>query len=158
MYRMRSKGFLLDPPAKVHPNIMFGPGFLLTKEFIEKNKITHIINCADPSAVAHWIPEHFKEKYAILHAVDSLFTDILIWYNAFETHMDKFLKDDECNIVYVNCQAGMNRSGFLTVAYCCKKFGYDYELICKAILMQRPCALANTEFQRQVKEYTKKHS
>jgi hypothetical protein len=24
--------------------------------------------------------------------------------------------------------------------------------------MQRPCALANTEFQRQVKEYTKKHS
>lgn len=156
-YRRNSKGFLKDPPAKLHPCIMFGPGVFLSSDFIQKNNITHVINCASESDVPSFVPTHFQDKYAVLHAIDSVFVDITSWFPAYAMYMDKFLQDSECKTVYVNCQAGMNRSGFLTVLYSCIKFKYKFEDACRAVVLQRPCALMNPIFYRQVQEYIKKH-
>lgn len=156
-YRRNSKGPCSDPPAKVHPKIMFGPGFYLTDSFVEKHNITHIINCADEGAVPDSIKNIFLGNYVCLDAIDSPNVNITDWYSVFESKMNKFLRDDNSKMVYVNCQMGINRSGFLTTLYACMKFGYPYESVTKAILLQRPSSLMNPVFHEQVQEYIKKH-
>jgi hypothetical protein len=158
IYRRRSKGFMLDPPAKVHSNIMFGAGFLLNPEFVKDNKITHIVNCAGHDDTPRWVPESFKDRYTCLNAKDSFTVDITDWYPEFERTMNQYLHSKECDVIYVHCQAGMNRSGFLTVLYCCIKFHYTYQSVCRAVLVQRPCALMNHVFHKQVKDYIEKRS
>ena len=155
-YRRNSRGPCVDPPAKVHPKIMFGPGFYLTDEFIIKNNISHIINCADDSVLPSNIKYRFEDKYVVLNAIDSATVNITDWYPLFEAKMNEFLRDSSSKVIYVNCQMGMNRSGFLLTLYACMKFGYPYESVTRAILLQRPCALMNPVFHEQVQEYIKK--
>jgi protein-tyrosine phosphatase len=157
IYRRNSRGPCLDPPARVHPKIMFGPGFYLNNEFIEKYNITHILNCATDSVVPETVRENLGDKYFCINAEDSFNVDITSWFPIFEYKMDKFLRDSESKVVYVNCQMGINRSGFLTAMYASLKFGYEYEAVTRAILLQRPCALLNYVFNKQVHEYIKKH-
>jgi len=156
-YRRNSKGPCVDSPARVHPKIMFGPGFYLNESFIEDHNITHVINCADESAVPSNIKDQLSGKYVCLNAIDSFHVSIIDWYPPFEQFMNKFLRDNESKVIYVNCQMGMNRSGFLTALYLCLKFKYPYETVTKAILLQRPCALSNPVFHQQVQDYIKKH-
>jgi len=156
-YRRNSKGFLRDPPARLHPCVMFGPGVFLSSDFIQKNNITHVLNCAGAGDVPSFVATHFGNRYAILNAIDSPLVDITNWFPEYTVHMDRFLQDPACKMVYVNCQAGMNRSGFLTVLYSCMKFKYKFEDACRAVILQRPCALMNPVFYKQVRDYIKKH-
>lgn len=155
-YRRNSKGSAKDPPAKVHPNILFGPGHYLDLGFINQYNITHIINCAFDECCSSFVKDTYRDKYVCLDAIDSPDVNITTWYPAFQEVMDKFLRSG--GTVYVNCQAGKNRSGFLVALYCVMKFQYKYDQVCKAILLQRPCALENGVFHEQVQEYIKKHS
>ena len=150
--------FMKYPPARLHPSIMFGAGMFLTPKFIEKYQITHVINCASNHDVPSNIPSLLKNNYFCLNAIDSHNVNITQWYPIFEKVMDGYLRDSNCKVVYVNCQAGINRSGFLTVLYCCVKFRYDFEKTRKAALIQRPCAFSNKVFEKQVKEYIKNHA
>jgi len=156
-YRRNSKGFLRDSPARLHPCIMFGPGVFLSDKFIERNKITHVLNCASDGDVPSFVPTRLQSNYAVIHAVDSPLVNITSWFPIFTIHMDRFLQDPACTMVYVNCQAGMNRSGFLTVLYACIKFKYKFDDACRAVMLQRPCALMNPVFYTQVQAYIKKH-
>jgi hypothetical protein len=135
---------------------MFGPGFYLTDQFITKNSISHVINCADDSVLPTGIKAKLEDKYVTLNAVDSPSVNITDWYPLFESKMNEYLRDPSSKVVYVNCQMGMNRSGFLLTLYACMKFGYSYEAVTRAILLQRPCALMNPVFHQQVQEYIKK--
>jgi hypothetical protein len=155
-YRRNSRGPGIDPPAKVHPKIMFGPGFYLTDKFITKHTISHVINCADDSILPSSVKRQFGDKYVALHAIDSPTVNITDWYPLFESKMNDYLRDPSSKIVYVNCHMGMNRSGFLLTLYACMKFGYTYEAVTRAILLQRPCALMNPVFHEQVQDYIKK--
>lgn len=157
IYRRNSRGPLIDAPAKVHPKIMFGPGFYLNPKFIQQHSITHIINCAYDEVVPKNVREAFVGKYLAINATDSYDVDITSWYPIFEYTMNKFLRDETSKVIYVNCQMGMNRSGFLTVLYACMKLGYPYEAVTKAVLIQRPCALLNYEFHKQVQDYISKN-
>lgn len=156
-YRRNSRGPLTDQPAKVHPKIMFGPGMFLNEEFIKKHSITHIINCAYDEVVPANIKKQFLNRYSVINAEDSIYVNITNWYSLFESKMNAYLRDPNSKMVYVNCQMGINRSGFLTTLYACMKFGYSYEIVTRAILLQRPCALMNCMFHEQVQDYIKKH-
>lgn len=155
-YRRNSRGPCADPPAKVHPKLMFGPGFYLTDQFIAKHNISHVINCADDSVLPANVKQKFGDHYVVLNAIDSANVNITDWYPYFESKMNEFLRDATSKVIYVNCQMGMNRSGFLVALYSCIKFGYPYEAVTRAILLQRPCALMNSVFHQQVQEYIKK--
>lgn len=157
IYRRSSRGPLLDPPARVHPKIMFGPGMFLNDNFMNKHNITHVINCAYDEVVPHEIKLKLVGNYSVINAEDAFDVNITNWYSLFEDKMNTYLRDPSSKTIYVNCQMGMNRSGFLTVLYICIKFGYPYETVTKAILLQRPCALMNLVFHQQVQEYIKKH-
>jgi hypothetical protein len=135
---------------------MFGPGVFLSSDFIQKNNITHVLNCAGAGDVPSFVAAHFGNRYAILNAIDSPLVDITNWFPEYTVHIDRFLQDPACKMVYVNCQAGMNRSGFLTVLYSCMKFKYKFEDACRAVILQRPCALMNPVFYKQVQDYIKK--
>ena len=135
---------------------MFGPGFYLTDQFITKHNISHVINCADDSVLPSNIRKYFGDNYAVLNAIDSPNVNITEWYPFFEMKMNEFIRDTNSKVIYVNCQMGMNRSGFLVALYSCMKFGYPYESVTRAILLQRPCALMNPVFHQQVQEYIKK--
>jgi predicted protein tyrosine phosphatase len=153
--RRNSRGWMEDPPAKVHVSIMFGAGFMVTPAFIAKHNITHVINCAQDSDSPQWFRDHNPNKYFCINAHDNAQVNITDWYTLFSNTMDRFLRDSDSKVVFVHCQCGINRSGFLTLLYCVRKFGYEFESTAKMILAQRPCALTNPAFRQQVMKYQK---
>ena len=154
-YRRNTRGWANDPCAAIHPRILFGPGNRLTPEFVKKYNITHVINCASDEDSPRWFRNEFPDRYACLNAEDDLKVSILEWLPDFENCMDTFLQNRSSKIIYVHCQCGINRSGFLALAYICKKFQYPYDVATQSILTQRPCALTNPAFREQVKWYVK---
>jgi hypothetical protein len=147
-YRRNSKGWEKDPPAILHPRIWLG-----SADIPYNPNITHAINCAGDE-FTHPL---YEDRTVCLGAYDNINEDITRYYPLFEENMNKFLCDPACNIVYVHCECGINRSGFLMLIYLCRKFGLTLEESIKAITIQRPCALTNPAFRRQVVEYIKKH-
>ena len=144
--------YLREPPAFFHPRILVGPGAFLTPAFVEKYGITHVINCSFDEFSPPWWRTRFPTKYKVLNAVDSLQTNILDWYPEFEVTLQRFLREGT-GMVYVHCQAGMNRSGFLALAYTCKNLGMDLDTLVSSVRRQRPCILQNQVFMNQVKEF-----
>lgn len=157
-FRRLSKGHMKDSPARVHPNLLIGAGCMLTPQFVDKHEITHIINCASDCDSPEWIQESFKSNYTCLHAVDSFESDITNWYDSFENTLRSFLRSSDCKTVYIHCQAGINRSAYLTLLFCCNRLHYNFDSTCKSILVQRPCAFTNHVYYAQVKSYIKNHA
>ena len=144
--------YLRYPAAWFYPRILVGPGAFLTQRFAAEMNITHVINCASDGDCPEWFPERHPEKYVCLNAIDSPFTDILIWYPKFEAKLHEFLRAGS-GVVYVHCQAGMNRSGSLALAYVCKNFHLPFEEVFVAVKKQRPVLLQNLVFMNQVREF-----
>jgi hypothetical protein len=153
MDRRKSKGWVKDPPAFIHPRIMFGNGVALEQaDFVRKHEITHVINCAFDEDTAAWFRTAHPDKYAVINAVDDLNANILDWYPQFESHLTRFIQSEGSGTVYVHCQCGINRSGYLCVLYACKRLHYNYDDVVSSVLSQRPCALTNPNYRAQVSE------
>lgn len=146
-------GYINEPPALIHPSILVGAGHMLTSEFIQKHQITHIINCAYPEDCPAMVQIEFGSKYKCMHADDGHDVNILKWYPEFKQTLTRFLQDSTRKRVFVHCQCGINRSMFLTATYVCEVFGYPYDITCRALKQQRPCAMRNTTFNKQVGEF-----
>ena len=144
--------YLREPPAFSHPRILVGPGAFLTPAFVEKYGITHVINCSFDEFSPPWWRTRFQSKYKVLNAIDSLQTNILDWYPEFEVTLQRFLREGT-GMVYVHCQAGMNRSASLALAYTCKNLGMDLDTLVTSVRRQRPCILQNQVFMKQVKDF-----
>lgn len=151
-YRRRSRGWQNDAPAYIHSRILFGAGIFIDEEFVEKHKITHVINCAFDSDSPKWFREKYPTKYKSIEALDTLNSNILEWYPLFEKTMQTFLSDVNSKTIYVHCQCGINRSGFLCVLYACKKLNFEYNEVVKSVLTQRPCALTNPTYRKQIQD------
>lgn len=144
--------YLRDPPAFFHPRILVGPGSFLTPYFAQKHDITHVINCAHDDFSPFWWRQQNPTKYTVLNAVDSVSVNILDWYPKFEATMKEYLREGT-GVVYVHCQAGMNRSASLALAYTCKNMSMDFDELVQSVRRQRPCILQNPVFMNQVKEF-----
>jgi len=154
VYRPRSRGYSIDNAAGVFPRIMLGPGCYLDTPTILRNSITHIVNCAEDAACPESAKHFIKNNYVCLNAIDHPEYPILqMHYKHFETVMDTFLRDPKCKQIYVHCQAGINRSACLVIAYVCKKFGVPLLRLVENVAMQRPCILTNPGFQKQLLEF-----
>lgn len=145
------------PAAWFHSRIIVGPGSFLTNEFAVKNRITHVINCAFEHDSPKWFRERFPERYACMNAYDNNQVNILYWYPKFESAMKKFLRDENAENIYVHCQAGMNRSGFLALAYVCAHFNLPLETVVASTKLQRPILFQNVVFMNQVKNFINGH-
>lgn len=152
MFTLFSPQFMKDPPAFFHPRILVGPGAFLTQYFAQKHDITHVINCAFDEDSPMWWRTLRPTKYKVLNAIDSAKANILDWYPTFESTMHEFLREGT-GVVYVHCQAGMNRSGSLALAYTCKNLGMGFDDLVASVRKQRPCILQNPVFMNQVKEF-----
>jgi protein-tyrosine phosphatase len=148
IWRYNSRGYNKDPPVQVHPKILFGPGEFLTPKFVEEYKITHVINCAQEEYSPSWFKEKHRENYFCLNAIDSHNVKILSWYSRFKLMLDIFIQEE--GVTYVHCQAGINRSGFLVMAYLVFEKNYDPYSLEKMIIKKRPCALTNTSFRTEI--------
>jgi hypothetical protein len=127
---------------------------MLTPRFARENRITHVLNCAQDIFCPDWWKQKYPEKYVVLNAIDSLQHNILRWYPSFEHSLRTFLRQGPLDgVVYVHCQAGMNRSASLALAYVCKNYDLPLEPVVAAVRRQRPCILQNPVFMRQVKEF-----
>lgn len=153
--RRNSRGWQNDPPAKVHTNIVFGPGIYLNPGFVRHHSITHVINCAFDKDSPSWFRQKFPSNYACIEALDSEEEDILRWYPLFEDKLNSFLRDPSAKTIYIHCQCGINRSAFLALLFVCKKFHYSFENACQFILKQRPCAFTNSTYKKQVFDFIK---
>ena len=144
--------YLREPPAFFHPRILVGPGAFLTPAFVEKYGITHVLNCSFDEFSPPWWRTRFPTKYKVLNAIDSLQTNILEWYPEFEVTLQRFLREGT-GMVFVHCQAGMNRSASLALVYTCKNLGMDLDTLVSSVRRQRPCILQNQVFMKQVREF-----
>jgi len=149
----RSRGWQYEPPAKIHTNIMFGPGMYLTPGFVQAHNITHVVNCAFDKDSPLWFRTKYPTNYSCIEAIDSTDENILKWYPQFEDTMNSFLRAEGSRNIYIHCQCGINRSGFLALVFICKKFGYSFEMAESVIKKQRPCALTNPAYTLQVKSH-----
>jgi protein-tyrosine phosphatase len=152
-YRRMSRGWEKDQPAYIHPRILFGSGMALTPAFANKHNITHVVNCAYEEDSPEWFKSSNPTKYKCLEAHDSISANIFKWYPAFEQAVNLFMKDPSCETIYVHCQCGINRSGYLTLIYAAKRLGFGIRDVFKAILQQRPCAFTNPAYRKQVEEH-----
>ena len=144
--------YLREPPAYFHTRILVGPGSFLTPHFAKRHNITHVINCAFDGECPIWWKIGHPDKYVCLNAIDSPFHNILNWYPEFESTMRAFLREGN-GVVYVHCQAGMNRSASLALAYVAKNFHQSVDVVKVLTLRQRPCMFQNTVFMNQVNEF-----
>jgi dual specificity phosphatase 12 len=151
-HRSNSRGFHLDRHAIVFPRILLGPACYLNPVFVNTHNITHIVNCADDQTCPTWAKRWVGDKnYACINAVDHVEYQILDHcYDYFSHAMDTFLRDPTCKNIYVHCQAGMNRSACLVLAYVCQKFRISMEFLVESTARQRPCILTNPGFQKQL--------
>ena len=156
-YRRNSRGWSLDPIAKVHPRIIVGSAKNVDLYTIVTYNVTHVVNCAEDWVSSKWFKNQFPDRLVCINALDHQTEDITKWYSLFESSMNTFLADPDCKTIYVHCECGINRSGFLTLIYMCLKFGYNVETVIKSMLIQRPCMFSNRTYRAQVIEYIKKH-
>jgi protein tyrosine phosphatase len=143
-----------DIPAWVYPNICLGAGVSLTPFFVNTHQVTHVINCAFSEDSPAWFRQLYPSRYAQLNAHDSVNVKILDWYPQFETALRSFLRAPNA-IVFVHCQAGINRSAFLLLYYMCKNFGLDLATMVSAVRKQRPQICQNPAFMQEVTEALK---
>ncbi len=125
---------------------------MLTPQFAIGKGITHVINCAFDTDSPEWFRRAHPTKYSCINAYDTIEHNILDWYPEFEKKMKAFLREGN-GIVFVHCLAGMNRSGFLALAYACKNFGMDLDTSIPLLKRQRPCLFQNPVYMNQVKEF-----
>lgn len=144
--------YLRHPPAWFHTRILVGPGAFVTPRFVSDHNITHVINCASDVDCPIWYRIASPETYACINALDTAHHNILDWYPHFERTLHAFLRQNT-GVIYVHCQAGMNRSGFLALTYVCKNFRMDPEFMIPLLQRQRPCLFGNTVYRNQVKEF-----
>jgi hypothetical protein len=140
------------PPAWFYARILVGAGGMLTERFVRNHAITHVINCAFDQDSPVWFRTRYPDRYVSLSALDMPTVNILDWYPLFEETMHRFLKEGG-GTVFVHCQAGMNRSASLALAYVCKNFDLDLESTLYATRSQRPIMYQNTIFMDQVKTF-----
>ena len=155
MQRPPSQGYQKDPLACIYPRLLVGAGCQLTRDLVERENITHVINCAEHKDCPSWWAEEHPLEYAVMWAEDSHRTNILTWYPKFCETLTQFLREPGSRNVYIHCQCGINRSAFLMLAYVVDHYGLPFEESAKAIITQRPCALTNVTFWFQVKEFAK---
>jgi hypothetical protein len=156
-YRRNSRGWRVDPVARVHSRIIVGAAHDFGIFLMSKYGITHVVNCAEDYFGNTNFKATWPERYACIGAIDSEKEDITKWYPEFEKKMNEFMVDVKCEVIYVHCECGVNRSSFLTLIYLCIKFGYAPETIGKSMIIQRPCVFTNKAFMTQAIEYIKKH-
>lgn len=144
--------YLVHPPAWFHTRILVGAGAMLTPAFAEKHNIEYVINCAWDNDSPLWFQRAKPKNYICLRAIDSYEVNILAWYPVFESVMRQFLRSGE-GTIFVHCQAGMNRSGFLALAYVARNFAVPFDSLIQATKQQRPCLFQNAVFMNQVKEF-----
>ncbi len=149
---MATPAYLAYPPAFFYPRILVGPGCFLTQRFAVDYNIRYVINCASKDYTPEWFPRHSPNRFVCLNAIDSPDVNILDWYPAFEEAMQRFLRDGTGN-VYVHCQAGMNRSGFLALAYVCDHYHLPMNAVVAGTRHQRPVLFQNQVFMNQVEEF-----
>ena len=142
--------YLRQPPAYFHPRILVGPGAALTPPFVQRRGISHVINCAFPGDSPSWFRDINPTRYVCLRAHDTAQHNILDWYPLFEETLQRFLRETSHGVVYVHCQAGINRSAFLALTYVCRKFYGDGETELMCLKRQRPCMFQNQVYRGQV--------
>lgn len=151
--RPRSRGPYYDPNANPFPRIIVGDSQRLNKDFVKVFRITHIINCAGPELNRKDLVK--PGNIECIDAIDSELVDIFQWYPKFKDAIERFLRDPFCINVYVHCQAGMNRSAFLTAAYIIKTFRVPIDRCIEKMVRQRPCVFGNPTFLKQLVEFCK---
>ena len=141
----------MDRIAWVYPNICLGAGYMLTPRFVNAAGITHVINCGFPEHSPEWFRRRFSNRSVGINAIDSPTVKILDWYPMFEEAMRQFLRVPG-SIIFVHCQAGINRSAYLLIYFMVKNFGCNFKTLLSGVRLQRPQVCQNKAFMEEIEQ------
>ena len=126
--------------------------------FIQCNKITHVINCAADyiRLDADFYGTEHPIKYTEFYAED------LENYDMMQHIEEAYAAIEDARVnggrVLIHCIAGVNRSGFLTVAYVMRHKRMDPIKAAVMIRKARGTLLTNEGFQQQLIEFARKEN
>ena len=86
-------------------------------------------------------------KFSIKDGKES---DITPFLTEITSLIDKHIKN---NVVFIHCQAGINRSPAIVLAYLCKYHNYTVDQAQSYIKERRPCARFQWHYMKQVEEW-----
>jgi protein-tyrosine phosphatase len=125
-------------------------------DFLEKNKITHILCCARNF---HGLPENLdKSKYTyeripiVEQHVGKL--KFIKWFRKGSDILDKWVKEDRR--ILVHCAQGISRSDSVVLSYLIRKRGYTYKSAYNKIKTHRPQIHPYSNFIPILKEFSRR--
>jgi len=142
-----------DKPVEIYPRIYLGSSYYLKKdEFLQKNNIGYILNCAYPSLLDNLSKNEYNSSLEklTLNAYDDTDYPIIDLFGdlSFDFVYDALINSSKN--IFIHCQMGYNRSAIIA-SYIIWKLKNNTEDICKIIcniIRLRPFTFSNKFFIR----------
>lgn len=131
--------------SQIAPRIWIsGKKEALSKRWLKKNNITHVLNCAFE---VNYLPSE-GIFYAKIYLDDALDQNIVNSAEAAADYINSSLNSD--GIILVHCAAGISRSVSMVIAFLIKYHGMTYQTAYNMIQRKRKIAYPNPSFKTQL--------
>lgn len=134
--------------SEIIPGLFIGnKSHASSKEWLDKNKITHIVNTANE------LPNYFPSdyKYMRLFLYDNWQQSISQHFNNTAEYIDKALNSG--GRVLIHCHMGRSRSGTILINYLMHTFEISYDEAFKLVQSKHREINPNQHFVAQLKAY-----
>lgn len=149
----RISGHLEYPDQILNDRLFLGDYNHATRKKVMKDlNVTHIVNCTQH-------PNEFEKdkemniKYFQIPLVDENHQCIGFYFEQVIEFIDKAMKEDDKNIVFIHCAAGVSRSSTITIVYLMKCHSMKFQVALQFVSERRSCINPNPGFRFQLKYF-----
>ena len=149
----RVSGHIEYPDQILNDRLFLGDYNHATRKEVVKNlKITHIVNCTQH-------PNEFEKdqelniKYFQIPLYDEDHQCIGLYFEEAIEFIDNAMKDDDKNIVFIHCAAGVSRSSTITIVYLMKCHSMSFDVALQFVQERRSCVNPNEGFRFQLRYF-----
>ena len=126
------------PADKIIKNLYLGGMRIYENNFLEKNKITHIVCVKSPEkSVVKTLKNQGVKFYNFITSHDEFHLNFEKKFEAIYVKILSAMSKGE-NVV-IHCRSGKHRSVAILVAFLMKYYGHDWDEVFQFVKQKRPC-------------------
>lgn len=154
-----SRKTIFDPPFEILPHLYLGNRHhAYDAELLHELGVTHILNCAEGDENVNTNEEFYKGSmvYKGIEAKDRQNYDM----TQHVTEAIKFINSAKSSggKALVHCVQGINRSGFIVLAYCMIENDWKFLKAFEHVAHIRVTVLLNKGFQKQIVQFARENA